>query len=437
MQMKRKFRNGLALLSMLCMIVTLCQSNITVFATEASSVTSGTDGNGFTVDNTGALVSYTGVGGDITVPSTATSISSNVFAGNTAITSVTIPASVAVMGTGIFTNCTSLTSVTIQGNISSIPSQTFLDCENLKSVYVPASVTSIEAEAFSDCVSLSGITIPSGVATIGEKAFYGCASLTGVSIPAAVSSIGNNAFSGSTNLTAYTVESANAYYSSYNGCLYNKSMTKLLSCPEGRSSAQIADGTKIIGSYSFYNCVAINSLTLPSTITTIESDAFTGSGIKDITILSGVTSIGVQSSWIADVIYGENDSTAETYAASNDIVFQAVSSSANSDSTDTESGNTGTEVVVDINGNNTAGNNTAGNNAGTTTNSGTVSTTAASTTNAAIGANTSGATAVAAAHEKDATPKTGDGINPIFFFCIAVLLLGIYLFMSGKKRASN
>lgn len=427
--MKKKFRNGLALLSMLCMIVTLYQSNTTVFATEASTGTSSTDGNGFTVDNTGALVSYTGVGGDITVPSTATSISSNVFAGNTAITSVTIPASVAVMGTGIFTNCTSLTSVTIQGNISSIPSQTFFNCENLKSVYVPASVTSIGAEAFSDCVSLSGITIPSEVATIGEKAFYGCASLTGVSIPAAVSSIGSNAFSGSTNLTAYTVESANAYYSSYNGCLYNKSMTKLLSCPEGRSSAQIADGTKIIGSYSFYNCVAINSLSLPSSVTTIEADAFTGSGIKDITILSGVTSIGVQSSWAADVIYGENDSAAETYAASNDIVFQTVSSSADSD---TESDNTGTEVVVDVNGNSTAGNN-----AGTTTNSGTVSNTATGTTNATIGASTSGATAVAAAHEKDATPKTGDGINPIFFFCIAVLLLGIYLFMSGKKRAAN
>lgn len=432
MQMKKKFRNGLALLSMLCMIVTLYQSNTTVFATEVSSQTSGTDGNGFTVDNTGALVSYTGVGGDITVPSTATSISSNVFAGNTSITSVTIPASVAVMGTGIFTNCTSLTSVTIQGNISSIPAQTFLDCENLKSVYVPASVTSIGAEAFSDCVSLSGITIPSGVATIGEKAFYGCASLTGVSIPAAVSSIGSNAFTGSTNLTAYTVESANAYYSSYNGCLYNKSMTKLLSCPEGRSSAQIADGTKIIGSYAFYNCVAINSLSLPSSVTTIESDAFTGSGIKDITILSGVTSIGVQSSWIADVIYGESNSAAETYAASNDIVFQTVSSSTDGDSTETESGNTGTEVVVDINGNSTAGNN-----AGATTNSGTVSNTVAGTTNATVGANTSGATAVAAAHEKDATPKTGDGINPIFFFCIAVLLLGIYLFMSGKKRASN
>lgn len=427
--MKKKLSKGLAILSMLCMILTMYQSNITVFATETGTPTSGTDANGFTVDGTGALVSYSGVGGEIVVPPNATSIASNVFAGNTAITSVTIPANVAVMGTGVFTNCTSLTSVTVQGNVSSIPAQTFLNCENLKSVYVPTSVTSIGTEAFSGCVSLSGITIPASVSTIGDKAFSGCSSLTGVSIPAAVSAIGGNAFTGSTNLSAFTVESANAYYSSYNGCLYNKSMTKLLSCPEGKSSAQIADGTKIIGSNAFANCVAINTLSIPSSVTTIEADAFSGSGIKDVTILSGVTSIGVQSSWTADVIYGENDSAAETYAANNDIVFQSVKPSP-TPTTETETTKPNSEVVVDVNGNNNSGNN-----AGTPTNNGTPPD--PNNGNVANVSANAGAPTVAAAHQKDATPKTGDGINPIFFFCIAILLLGIYLFMSSRKKASN
>ena len=426
--MKKKLRNGLAILSMLCMIITMYQSNITVFASVAGTPTGVADANGFTVDGTGALVSYTGVGGEITLPTNATSIASNVFAGNTAITSVIIPANVAVMGTGVFTNCTSLTSVTVQGNVSSIPADTFLNCENLKSVYVPASVTEIGSEAFSGCVSLSGITIPASVATIGEKAFYGCASLTGVSIPAAVTSIGSNAFFESTNLTTYTVESANAYYSSYNGCLYNKSMTKLISCPEGRSSAQIADGTKIIGSYSFYKCVAINSLSLPSSVTTIETDAFAGSGIKSITILSGVTSVGAQSGWTADVIYGEKNSAAENYATNNDIVFQSVNPVQN---TETETTKPNSEVVVDVNGNNNAGNN-----AGTPTNNGAPAS-AVGANVASVSPNAAGAPTVAAAHEKDATPKTGDGINPVFFFCIAILLLGIYLFMSSRKKASN
>lgn len=409
---------------MLCMLFTMYQSSMTVSATEAATQTISTDENGFTIDNTSALVAYTGVGGDITIPSTVTTIAGNVFAGNTSITSVTIPSSVAVLGEGLFQNCTNLTSVTIQGNVSSIPAQTFFNCENLKSVYVPASVTVIGSQAFAECVSLSGITIPSAVATIGDKAFYDCASLTGVSIPATVSSIGSNAFTGSTNLTAYTVESSNAYYASYNGCLYNKSLTKLLSCPEGRSGASIADGTKIIGSNSFYNCVAVTSLTIPSSVTTIEADAFSGSGIRNITIPSTVTSIGVQSNWTADVIYGESDSAAETYATSNDIVFQLLNSSGE-DSTEADSEEENDGGTVDINDG-------AGTSDGSTT--GGTTTTGTTTTSASVGTSSSGATTVAASHEKDATPKTGDGINPIFFFCIAIFLLGIYLYMSGRKK---
>ncbi len=421
--MRKTIRKGLTLLVMLCMIVTMYQSTVTVFATEVSDGTGGTDENGFTVDSTGALVSYTGVGGDITIPSNVTSIAANVFAGNTALTSVTIPSGVAFFGNGIFSNCTSLTSITIQGNVSSIPSQTFFNCENLKSVYVPASVTAIGSEAFAECVSLSGITIPSAVATIGDKAFYNCVSLTGVSIPSTVSSIGSNAFTGCSNLTAYTVESANAYYASSNGCLYNKSMTKLLSCPAGKSSAEIVSGTKIIGSYAFYNCVAINTLTLPSSVTTIEADAFTGSGIKNITILSSVTSIGVQSDWTADIIYGESDSAAETYAASNDIVFEALSSSSGTDTDNNGGDDGGTTDSVDVSN---------PTNSGSTTTSG--STTSSGSSTATIGTSTSGATTVSASHEKDTTPKTGDGINPIFFFCAAALVLGIYLFASSKRK---
>lgn len=435
--MRKHGRKLLGLLVILSMVVTMQLNVAAVGAAEISNENQNSaEANGFAIDNTGTLIGYTGPGGDVIVPSEVTAVASNVFAGNTTLTSVTLPASVAILGTGVFANCTSLTTVTIQGNVSAIPVQTFYNCENLKSVYVPASVTSIASEAFAECISLSGITIPAAVASIGERAFYDCISLSGVSIPDAVSSIGTGAFEGCANMTSYSVASGNGQYASSGGCLYNKTMTKLLSCPEGRSSVTIANGTKIIGSRAFYNCSAMHSLTIPSTVTTIETDAFAESGINDITIYSGVTNIGSQSSWTADIIYGESDSAAENYANDNSIVFQALNTNP---STETE---TETETEKPNNNNNKPGNDTnkpGDNNSGSSTNQGTTGTSNGDNNNSGNGATktaySSGKTeAAATAHQKDETPKTGDGINPIIFFCIAFFLTGICLFVVGRRK---
>ncbi len=438
----RKTRRVLAWLAVFCMIFTMHQNTVVSYATEAPAEQPAVDeaaANGFSIDNTGTLVGYSGVGGDVVIPSTVTSIAANAFAGNTSITSVTIPASVALFGSGIFANCTSLTTVTIQGNISSIPTQTFYNCANLRNVYVPASVTAIGSEAFAECVSLSGITLPGGVATIADRAFYDCASLSGVSIPATVSSIGSNAFAGCVNMTSYSVDGSNGYYASSGGCLYNKTMTKLLSCPEGRSSVTIADGTKIIGSNAFANCKAIRSLVLPNSVTTIESNAFAGSGIRDITIMAGVTSIGSQGSWTADIIYGEANSAAQTYANSNSIVFQALSSSTPpQDTEDPGEGNTeGGGGNKKPNGGGTTPGSTGGDGTGTTPN-GNEGSTGGSAGSGQATTTVRGGTTVAASsvsHEKDTTPKTGDGINPVFFFCLAFMLVGVSLLAVGKRRA--
>ena len=45
-----------------------------------------------------------------------------------------------------------------------------------------------------------------------------------------------------------------------------------------------------------------------------------------------------------------------------------------------------------------------------------------------------GADAVSYTHLS--TPKTGDGINPVFFLCIGVLLVGVYFVVSNRKKAA-
>ena len=66
----------------------------------------------------------------------------------------------------------------------------------------------------------------------------------------------------------------------------------------GLTSLTIPSGVTSIGDYTFEGCSGLTSLTLPSSVTSIGNDAFTGcSGLTSLTIPSGVTSIGGGTFW--------------------------------------------------------------------------------------------------------------------------------------------
>lgn len=414
-------KKGFSIFAAVCLLLAVIPGQ-TVRADET------TDENGFTVDDSGTLVAYSGAGGAITIPESVSTIASGVFASNASITSVTIPSYVTGMGTAVFYNCTSLGSVSIEGDIGSIPAETFYNCTSLTSVSIGTSISSIGSQAFAECSSLSQFTIPESVGNIGDKAFYDCTSLTGITIPAGVSSIGSNVFTGCSRLASISVASGNGTYASSDGCLYNKAMTRLIRCPEGKSGAKIATSTATIGAGAFANCKSVTSLTVPDSVNTIETDAFSGSSISTILIPASVTSIGSQSSWSPSTISGYSGTQAQVYATGNGISFQSLggenpqptpdngNNSNSNGSTDTSNSNNGSGSATTVTGGGTAV--TGGNVIGATKNS------------------NSGKTVTSDNHEKDSTPKTGDGINPVFFLCIGVLLVGVYFVVSNRKKAA-
>ena len=91
----------LAIVFALCPVRTVRATDLTDFTMEGSVVTG-----------------YTGSGGNITIPSTATAIADNAFAGNSSISAVSIPANVTSVGTYAFSGCTGLGSVTFGGSVS-------------------------------------------------------------------------------------------------------------------------------------------------------------------------------------------------------------------------------------------------------------------------------------------------------------------------------
>ena len=106
---------------------------------------------------------------------------------------------------------------------------------------------------------------------------------------------GNSIFRGCTGLTSITVDPNNNKYNDGNGSnciILTSNNTLLVGCKN-----TIIPGTIIkIGSYAFYDCSELTSITLPVGITNIDAYAFYGcTGLTSIILPSTITSFGSRS----------------------------------------------------------------------------------------------------------------------------------------------
>lgn len=159
-------------------------------------------------------------------------------------------------------------------NIRWIKSETFKNCKNVTTVTFLQSgsldVESIGDYAFEGCSSLKTIIIPKYVSEMGSKVFQDCTNLESIRISASVSKIGSRMFAGCPNLKSIVVEEGNEKYDSRENC---------------NAIVETATNTLVCGT---------ENSTIPSTITAIGNGAFAETGLKNIVIPEGVTSIELQ-----------------------------------------------------------------------------------------------------------------------------------------------
>ncbi|MDR2827854.1 MAG: leucine-rich repeat protein [Acholeplasmatales bacterium] len=213
---------------------------------------------------------------------------------------------------GAFYNCSSLTSIVLPSTITVIDKKAFYNCSSLASFTIPASVTIIDNYAFSNCSSVKTFIIPSKVITIGENAFEKCVSITSITVPSTVTTISYAAFSGCSGLVSITLPFVGKTTSSSDsaglfGYIFGNSSNSGGTVvqqnyyqfgytnnwfPNSLRTVNITGGTTIPYG-AFYNCSNITSITIPSTITSIETKSFYNcSALTSITIPSKVTTIG-------------------------------------------------------------------------------------------------------------------------------------------------
>ena len=253
---------------------------------------------------------------DVTLPESLKSIGMGAFDGCLALENLRIPTGVTEIGPRALSGC-AFTQITLPEGITRINAETFANCPleeiafpdslvyighsafyntALTQVEIPDSVTSLGAYVFSFCQNLERAKVGDNVSSLGAGAFYACSTLLEVTLGKNVTKIGSFVFDNCPKLKGINVSENNATFKSVDGNLYDKNGTTLMKYAVGKSANSfiLPNGVTKIGERAFENATALESITIPATVTDIEKGAFAGAGIQTITIPNSVTKIGVE-----------------------------------------------------------------------------------------------------------------------------------------------
>jgi len=110
-------------------------------------------------------------------------------------------------------------------------------------------------------------SVPDGIIKIKSDTFNGSKKLTGISFPKSLLCI-ESYESNNEQLTDITVSELNTEYSSIDGVLLDKKMSKLIVYPKNRDKTDytVPDGIKHINDLAFYGCKRLVNIILPESL---------------------------------------------------------------------------------------------------------------------------------------------------------------------------
>lgn len=223
-----------------------------------------------------------------TVPDNIVEIETGAFRDCTLLEHMTFPAHLSMEKIGgIFTGCTSLKEIALPSGIIEMDS-TFSKCTSLTKAAIPDGVTSMNG-VFAFCTALEKVSLPQSIEKM-KWAFMGCSSLQSIEIPKSVQSL-DIAFAGCTSLKSVTVPGS---VKELNGTFALCTSLKKVVLEEGvEVLAAYNDVLNKRDYYAFQQCIALTSVSLPSSLTMIKAGSFEGCiSLRSIMIPENTTAIG-------------------------------------------------------------------------------------------------------------------------------------------------
>lgn len=252
----------------------------------------------------------------IDLPESIESFGAYAFCYCTNLKSVKLPKG-AYLKRSVFSNCTKLTDVTISEDATEIPESSFSDCTSLKSVTIPASVKKVLSYAFSGCTSLESInmeslsapamavsafdeeTMNSATLYTYDKTAYSADEKWGTFANISAFIEGNIKSTGTDvdnlhyelvkdELIVSKTDDTSGYSSSSFGIQRSAPLVEVnAGLATMAKSVTVEEGVTGIGSNFFEGMNGVETITLPSTLTVLGKEAFTGcTNLKSIYVKS-------------------------------------------------------------------------------------------------------------------------------------------------------
>lgn len=245
------------------------------------------------------------------------------------ITEIEIPSGTTSIGASAFRSCNSLKEVTLPEGITSFGEYAFALCGALKKIDVPYGVKSLGFAAFQSSGKLAEVTLPNTLTYIDQFVFHSTA-IAEITLPNSITSMHRQAFDACSKLKTLYLdwaegEISGAPWGATNAeKVYLRSTTEGLvftlnttegtgyivtgfETPEGYDPVEGTDvyiprkynGSSVVGiapnafDRSYNTILAINSIRLPNTLTSIGDFAFSDQSFSSITLPGSITDMGI------------------------------------------------------------------------------------------------------------------------------------------------
>lgn len=204
----------------------------------------------------------------IVLPNNLVSIADGAMAGCRALSSVTLPTTLTAIGNYAFYDCDNLSAVALPASVQNIGQYAFAKCDNLATVTQSTSSSNvlIGNYAFWNSPVLSQVSLASMTTSIGASAFADCPALASFKFPDHLVSIGEEAFKGTPVVTADLSQNIKLTTIGRFAFADNEAMT----------TVKLPDNIQSLGEGAFFYNTALNSISIPTSITAINDFLFTG-----------------------------------------------------------------------------------------------------------------------------------------------------------------